>query len=219
MNGGTRQRNLLIVLGVLLLIVGWMYLGPLLGLGGDDEAMAPVATERRSSIDDEGGPSTARSRDRSETKGARPGDRVAVLRMADLDRAPRPLKIGRDPWRFVDPPPPPAPPPAPPPPPLSAEELRRIEEARRRAEEAARLAAIEAAKPRPAEFTMEYLGYFGPPDRKVAVFSNGKTTRNALEGQVLDNKFIVARIGYESVDIGFVGFPDWPVKRLGVRRK
>ena len=93
-----------------------------------------------------------------------------------------------------------------------------MEEERRRAEEAARLAAIEAAKPKPPPFTMQYLGNFGTRDRKLAVFSDGKKTRNALEGEVIDNKFIVARIGYESVDIRFVGFPDVPAKRLGVRQ-
>ena len=93
-----------------------------------------------------------------------------------------------------------------------------MEEERRRAEEAARLAAIEAAKPKPPEFTMEYLGNFGPPSRRVAVFSDGKKIHNALEGEVIDNKFIVARIGYESVDIRFVGFPDTPAQRLGIRR-
>lgn len=94
-----------------------------------------------------------------------------------------------------------------------------MEEERRRAEEAARLAAIEAAKPKPPEFTMEYLGNFGPPERKIAVFANGPKTYNVLEGGVIENKFIVARIGYESVDIRFVGFPDWPAKRVGVRRR
>jgi hypothetical protein len=94
-----------------------------------------------------------------------------------------------------------------------------MEEARRRAEEAARLAAIEAAKPKPPEFAMEYLGNFGPADKRLAVFNDGKKIYNALEGEVIDGKFVVARIGYESVDIGFVGFPDWPVKRLSVRRR
>lgn len=220
MNGNTRQRNLLLLLGVLLLIVGWIYLRPMLGLGGDDEPVVPVAA-RSGSIDEEGGPAgpPRLPGSRAEHQGARPGDRVAVLRVADLDRAPRLSTGGRDPWRFVDPPPPPPPPPAAPPRPPTAEELRLMEEARRRAEEAARLAAIEAAKPRPAEFTMEYLGSFGPPDKRIAVFSNGKTEVNALEGDVIENKFIVAHIGYESVDIGFVGFPDWPRKRLGVRRR
>lgn len=223
MNGNTRQRNLLIILGLLLLVVAWRYLAPALGLGGDDGMAAPVATARRTGIDDEdgsgGGLPARRTAAGRESQGARPGDRVAVLRVAELDRIPPNLTIGRDPWRFVDPPPPPPPKPPPPPPPPSAEELRRLEEARRRAEEAARLAAIEAAKPKPPEFTMEYLGLFGPPDKKIAVFSNGKAEIIAREGEIIDNKFIVARIGYESVDIRFVGFPDWPAKRLGVRSR
>jgi len=220
-NGNPRQRNLLIVLGLLLLVVAWRYLGPSLGLGGGEEASAPVAAAPRpgGGIDDEGDGPPAPQAAAAGHHGARPGDRVAVLRMADLDRVPPSSTPGRDPWRFVDPPPPPPPPlPAPPPPP-SAEELRRMEEERRRAEEAARLAAIEAAKPNPPEFAMEYLGNFGPPERKIAVFSNGKKTYNVLEGDVIENKFIVARIGYESVDIRFVGFPDWPAKRVGVRRR
>ncbi|HEV2843675.1 MAG TPA: hypothetical protein VG477_02420, partial [Thermoanaerobaculia bacterium] len=116
-------------------------------------------------------------------------------------------------------PPPPAPKPAPPPPPPSAEELARRERERLAALERARLAAIEAAKPKPPEFTMEYLGYFGPADRRIAVFTNGKNQINVLEGGVIQNQFIVERIGYESVDIRFVGFPNEPAKRVGVRRR
>ena len=33
---------------------------------------------------------------------------------------------------------------------------------------------------------------------------------------MIDNKFIVAHIGYESVDIRFVSFPEVPAKRVGV---
>jgi hypothetical protein len=98
-----------------------------------------------------------------------------------------------------------------------------MEEARLRAAETARLAALraaeEAAMPRPADFTMEYLGNFGPKEKRIAVFSDGKDVHNAREGDVIDQKFIVARIGLESVDIKFVGFPDWPAKRLGVRSR
>ena len=64
---------------------------------------------------------------------------------------------------------------------------------------------------------MNYLGSFGPPEKRLAVFTDGKTIHNALEGEVLDNKFIVAHIGYESVDIQFVGFPD--VARPAARRR
>ncbi|HKH48614.1 MAG TPA: hypothetical protein VKM72_28450, partial [Thermoanaerobaculia bacterium] len=112
-------------------------------------------------------------------------------------------------------------PPAPPPPaPPSEAEM----EARRRAEEeAARLRTemleqqqAELAKPKPPPFTLSYLGNFGPPSRRLAVFSDGKTIYNAQEGDVLAGQFIVADIGYESVDIRFVGFPDWPPQRLAV---
>jgi hypothetical protein len=218
MNGSSRQKTLLLVLGAVAVIAAWHYfLGPMLGFGGGDaDAAATPMAAKRPAVDSEGD-EVARPGHRAaaERHGAHPGDRVEVLRLADLDRAPRASTPGRDPWRYVDPPPPPAPKPPPVHQP-TAEELRAAEEARRRAEELARQRAIEAAKPRPAEFTLQYLGSFGPPDRQIAVFSNGKTVFNHQEGEVIDNKFIVAHIGYESVDIRFVGFPDVPAKRVGV---
>ncbi len=217
MNGTTRQRYLLYALGVLALIALWHYLGPVLGFGGSGETAGPTpATAQRPAVDAEGDPTRPSRRVATAHQGAKPGDRVTVLRMADLDRVPGESKPGRDPWRFIDPPPPPPPAPRAP----TKEELeaqqRAAEEARRRAEEAARLAAIEAAKPHPPEFNLQYLGRFGPPDQQIAVFTNGKQIFNKQEGEVIDNKFIVAHIGYESVDIGFVGFPTVPAKRVGV---
>ena len=106
------------------------------------------------------------------------------------------IEIGRDPFRFAAPPPPPpppprppAPPPAPPPPPLG---------------------------PQPPPVDVTFLGSFGPPQRRIAVFSDGKTIYNALRGEILDGKFVVHAIGYESVDLTFVGFPDVPPERLAV---
>jgi hypothetical protein len=215
MNGNPRQRYLLYALGFVALIALWHYLGPMLGFGGDDAATGPTAVQRPA-VDAEGDPTRPSRRVATTHQGAKPGDRVEVLRMADLDRVPSEAKPGRDPWRFIDPPPPPPPPPHVP----TKEELeaqrRAAEEARRRAEEAARLAAIEAAKPHPPELNWQYLGRFGPPDKQIAVFTNGKQTINKQEGEVIDNKFVVAHIGYESVDISFVGFPTVPLKRVGV---
>ena len=215
MTPAERQKRLLMILGVLVLIVAWRYLvSPILGGGGED---AEIATRPMAEPGEE--PARRPAAAGEESEGARPGDRVEILRMADLERTPRPMVAGRDPWRFVDPPPPPPPKPLPPPPPPSAEELARRERERLAALERARLAAIEAAKPKPPEFTMEYLGYFGPADRKIAVFTNGKNQINVLEGDKIQNQFIVERIGYESVDIRFVGFPNEPAKRVGVRRR
>jgi hypothetical protein len=63
---------------------------------------------------------------------------------------------------------------------------------------------------------LRYLGSFGPERARIAVFvgPGGGEVLNAREGDVLEGKFIVERIGYESVDLKFVGFPDAPARRL-----
>ncbi len=124
---------------------------------------------------------------------------LAALRLADLDRRTRKLVLGRDPFRFRPrrrPPPPPRSRPAPPPPPSP------------------RLA--EPSGSTPPRFRLDYVGSFGPPDRKIAVFSDGKVIHNAMAGEVLDGEFIVDRIGFESVDIKYVDFPEVPALRKGV---
>ncbi len=199
-----RERRLLGLLGLLAaaLALRWLF-----GLAGDARApgAAVTAAPRAAATSPRFGRGT---RARAQTL----PERIAELRLEDLVIAPRDLEVGRDPFRFG-----PAPPPPPPPPP-SAEELERrrreAEEARRRAEAAAR----EALIPRPPEVTLVYLGSFGPADRKVAVFSagDGEKLYNALAGDVLEGKFIVDRIGLESVDLKFVGFPDEPAKRLAI---
>lgn len=139
---------------------------------------------------------------------------VSVLRLEDLDGRPATYRPGRNPFRFGEPPQPP-----PPPPPTAAE----LEAAARRAAEEALLRqrleaerAAQAAIPRPPEFTLRYLGNFGPSGRRIAVFSDGHSIYNAFEGDVLEGRFEVARIGYESVEIRYVGFPGVPALRVGI---
>jgi hypothetical protein len=48
------------------------------------------------------------------------------------------------------------------------------------------------------------------------VFSDQQEIYNAHEGDVIKGRFVVVKIGYESADIGFVGFPDEPAQRLAV---
>jgi hypothetical protein len=94
-------------------------------------------------------------------------------------------------------------------------------DALRRAEEEA-LAALEQPeeitppKPVPPPVDVVYLGSFGSEKRRLAVFSDGKAIFNVLEGGVLNQKFVVVRIGFDSVEVGFVGFPDAPPERLAV---
>jgi hypothetical protein len=69
-------------------------------------------------------------------------------------------------------------------------------------------------EPQPPEVPFRYLGSFGSPARRVAVFSDGDAIYNALEGDVLAGQFIVQHIGLESVDLRFVDFPRAPARRL-----
>ncbi len=136
----SRQKNLLILLGLVLLVAAWKFVGPVLGFGGDDEVVAPAAA-RRPATDSEGdevSPRPGARRAAATHTGAHPGDHVEVLRLADLDRAPRTSTPGRNPWSFVDPPPPPPPPPPKPYVPTAAElaeaeRLRRLQEEQPRA--------------------------------------------------------------------------------------
>lgn len=135
----------------------------------------------------------------SSHRGARSAKLVThadTLSMTALEHQPAIYHGGRDLFRYA---PAPAPPPkvakaAPPPPPVET----------------------GPAKPRPPQIDLSYLGSFGPDDRQIAVFTDGKNIYNAFQGDVLEGKFIVAKIGYESVDIAFVGFPDAPPQRLPI---
>jgi hypothetical protein len=70
--------------------------------------------------------------------------------------------------------------------------------------------------PRPPAVDIVYLGTLGRDDDPVAVFSDGSEIYNAFEGDLVKEQFEVQRIGYESVDLGFVGFPDEPAVRLAI---
>ena len=48
---------------------------------------------------------------------------------------------------------------------------------------------------------------------------SGEELYNVREGAVLEGKFIVQEIGFESVAIAFVGFPDAPPAAAGGGRR
>ncbi len=214
-----RQKALAIALGVLVLIVAWVYLVP-----GDSSAPPPAARPAAGGDGEVGigGGDEPRPRAVGRAVNSRASGKdvrtIIPLHIADLNFTPRNFSGGRDPWRFVEPPPPPPPQPARP----TAAQLRAMEEAeaarQRMLREMAEKAAIEAAKPKPPPFTWSYLGNFGPASHRIAVFADGDKVYNAREGEVIGGKFIVAQIGYESVDIRFVGFPDWPAQRLAAKK-
>jgi hypothetical protein len=217
--GGQRQKVLLGILAAIVLLAVWMV------WPSSDDAAPPVGVNApggAASPDEEGGAPSLPARPRPTARRTRtevPSDRVLPLRLADLQRTPRDSTPGRDPWRFVLPPPPPAPKPPPGP---SAADLARIraEQERLRLQqeaEAARLAA-EAAIPKPPPFPYRYLGNFGPVRMRIAAFTDGKSEFNVREGERIGNDFILQHIGYESVDIKYVNFPDTPALRVPVGR-
>jgi len=223
-----RQRLLLAALGVLALIAAWRYfIGPALGGFGGGDAGTPPPRRISSSLNEEGGspaagpPTLPGARSGAAVPADVPADRALELDVAALAARQGTFTPGRDPWRFGH---------IPPPPPTPEEiEARRqaalvAEQQRKMQEEAQKQAEVRALNPppppppQPPQFTMKFLGSFGPPRARLAVFNDGKTIYNVREGGVLQGKFVVAHIGVESVDIKFVGFPDTPPQRLAPGR-
>lgn len=62
--------------------------------------------------------------------------------------------------------------------------------------------------PPPPRFERAFLGFFGPQRLPVVVFRDGDKVEVAVTGMILDDKFVVRHIGLESVEIGFVGYPE-----------
>ena len=219
MNGASpRQKVLLGVLGALALLLLLRYLVP--------SSPAPDAGSSRPSamVDSEGDEVAPRR-----LPGARRPSKETVsepldLRLADLSVRPHSYTPGRDPFSFHLPPPGPSP-----------EELaaaRAQAEQERLAREAAERARIEAEAraqlpppppppPQPPPFPYTYIGTIGPANHRIAIYSSDdkKQQKLAEEGEVIDGQFIVAHIGYESVEIKFVNFPNSPGKRQAIGRR
>jgi hypothetical protein len=70
--------------------------------------------------------------------------------------------------------------------------------------------------PAPPEIAFKFIGTFGPKDHPIAVVQQGDQVLNVRTGDKLFGKFIVKKVGYESIDVGFVGFPDADTRRLGI---
>lgn len=68
--------------------------------------------------------------------------------------------------------------------------------------------------PQPPAFTYKYIGTFGRPQSPIATFTRDGEIVNARIGDVIEGKFILRRIGIESAEIGFVGFPPDVTQRI-----
>ena len=203
-----RTKKLLLLLG------GCVWLLLLTRAGSLFEGKAPVANPALRVGDLESAGTSGTRPGARRKKGQEQPTQVAELEISRLEAHGGQYQTGRNLFVFYQPPPPPPPKPKGP----SPEELARIraaEDAQRRAEEAARLAA-EPPKPTPPTIDFSYLGSFGPDKRRVAVFSNGESLFNAVVGEVVEGKFRLVSIGYESVELAYVDFPDLRPAQLPV---
>ena len=152
-----------------------------------------------------------RGRHRVRASGRRPQAQPTQVRVSDiptldieaLDRTAGSFLAGRDPFRYGEIP---RPEPKPRPAPKPVERPEPVREAPR-----------EPAAPQAPPFDYTFLGSFGSAGLRIAVFEDSLgNVINAFEGEVLEGKFKILKIGYESVDIEFVGFPDTPAERKAV---
>jgi hypothetical protein len=163
----------------------------------------PAATPVSHRIDEEGSPRPG--------FGHREDTRVTPDQLPDIDASAlrrQPAGTGepkRDLFKFREPPPPPPKPrppaytppgswnfigPLPPPPP--------------------------PPPPTPPAVPFQFTGTLGPAKEPVAVLVEGERLVLARQGETVDGKFIIRKIGYESIDVGFVGFPEQNRQRIPV---
>jgi len=70
--------------------------------------------------------------------------------------------------------------------------------------------------PAPPPIPFKFIGSFGPRDRPIAVLAAGDRIVNARAGDVVFERFVLRKVGYESIDVGFVGFAESESRRLGI---
>jgi hypothetical protein len=152
-------------------------------------------------------PTASRPRGGREEKKMSP-DEVPIFTTRELDSpGSRPPPGGRNIFDFRAPtlPPPPTPTPAPPPPPMCGDP---------------RFLGPcppppPTPTPTPPEISFKFIGTFGAKESPIAVLLQGSEVVNAHEGEVVFGRFILRKINYESIDVGFVG-PWKETRRVGL---
>ncbi|MBZ0112334.1 MAG: hypothetical protein K8J08_07740 [Thermoanaerobaculia bacterium] len=173
-----RQKQLLAVLGGLLVLLLWTQRGHWVPRGDKPVGVRPA----RGGVQD-----------------GTLVTEVVGLDISLLEAPSEEFELGRDPFRYGVVPqaaPKPAPPvirpPKPTPPPV-----------------------VQPSGPVPPSVSgFKYLGSFGREDNRIAVLVSGEDIFNLREGEAFKESFLIREIGYESVAIGFVDFPDATPVRL-----
>jgi hypothetical protein len=161
---------------------------------------------------------------------------VDPVRLDLLDAESGSYKSDRNIFTYVEPPPPPPPPPPKPPPPPPDGDKDGVPDFRDNCPTTANPdqqdvdrdglgTACESEPevapppppppaPKPPQFTYKFIGMFGRPQSPIATFARDGEIVNARTGDVIEGKFILRRIGIESAEIGFVGFPPDVTQRI-----
>jgi hypothetical protein len=156
---------------------------------------------------------------------------VPTLHIEWLDAQSGSYKSARNLFAYKEPPPPPPPKVIPPPPPPPDQDHDNIPDFRDNClavanpdqadsdhngkgdacdaewQEEMRIHPPPPPPPVPPQFTMKYIGTFGPVNNPIATFNGDGEIVNVRVGETIDGKFVLRSIGIESVEIGFVGFP------------
>ena len=205
---GTRRQALLLgALGIVLLfaVVRWRSSQP-------STPTPTPATSARGVADGEGGGSPRAPAGRRGAAAPVTADEVPLLSPGDLQPRTRQASVitDRDLFDLREPTqrPAPTPAPAPPPPPAPGEQQF--------------IGPLPppspTATPAPPAIPFKFIGSFGPKDRPIAVLLGGDRLVNARAGDVVFDKFILRKVGYESIDVGFVGFAAHESRRLGIEK-
>ena len=199
--GSRKQAILLGVLGLVLIlaVVRWRP-------GGGGGPAAPAPSARRGALGDAAGEDAVARAPRSRVKEVSP-DEVPILQPEDfaIHAGRGSADSGRDLFDLREPTRKPPPTPFPPPPPPG--DTRFI---------GPLPPPPPTPTPRPPEVTFKFVGTFGPKSHPIAVIQQGDQVFNVRAGDVLFDKFVLRNVGYESIDVGFVGFPETEVKRIGI---
>lgn len=204
-----RQLYILAALAAVLIlaVVKWGGKG---SSGASRAAASRVAGPAAPANPEEERPAAFRARPRSgKEKSVSPED-VPFISVEDLNppRARGTGTSGRNIFDFRAPtvPPPPTPTPAPPPPPAPGS--------------AVFVGPLPPPAPTPTpvppDINFKFIGTFGPRDSPIAVLLLENQLLNAHAGDVVFDRFILRNVGYESVDVGFVGYSPTVTKRLGI---
>jgi hypothetical protein len=157
---------------------------------------------------------------------------VQPVRLDLLDAESGSYNSNRNLFAYKEPPPPPPPPPTPPPAPPPDQDKDGVPDFRDNCVSVANPDQRDIDNdgigtqcdepetppppppPTPPQFTYKFIGTFGRPQNPIATFTRDGEIVNARVGDVIEGKFILRRIGIESAEIGFVGFPPDQTQRV-----